>query len=913
MRTDQAITVLRSAYRPPHYLVDTISLEFDLRPDDTRVRATSRLRRLDPDSGTTPLLLDGEALELLNIRINGRDLEPQEYRLTDTGLEVLNPPLMFELCIDTRINPQANTSLSGLYRSNGNFFTQCEAQGFRRITFYPDRPDVMARFQVTVRADRNACPVLLSNGNLLNQGACPEGSDADGIDRSGWHWACWDDPFPKPSYLFALVAGQLVATESRIQTRSGRQALLQVWVEPGNEDKTHHAMGALERSLRWDEDRYGLELDLERFMIVAVSDFNMGAMENKGLNIFNTRYVFAHPRLATDPDFLAVEAVVAHEYFHNWTGNRVTCRDWFQLTLKEGLTVFRDQQFSADMMAAQCTSAEAAASARAVKRINDVRVLRTAQFAEDAGPMAHPIRPDAYQEINNFYTVTVYEKGAEVIRMLHTLAGERGFRRGIDLYFQRHDGQAVTCDDFMAAIADANGLDLSQFGRWYSQAGTPRVSITSRWDAQHHEFYLHIEQSCPPTPGQAHKQPFQIPLALGLVGPDGRDLPLTAADEATQRHLRASDIPGSVLIDLRDARLTLRFGKVHVQPVVSAARGFSAPIIIEIDINDEQLEHLASYDSDPFNRWEASHRLALGCIRDVMGGASARDRCAALIRVWARTLDDGALDPAYKDLVLSLPAEGYIAEQIDIIDPLALRRARQAVRSLIATSLDERWRSCVEKLTDQGPWQGNTQAIGRRALRNNALSWWVEGGTPEAARYAQAQFETAHNMTDRMGALTALMRVSGPVRQQALNRFESDYAQEPLVMDKWFSIQASAHRLPDDPAVLTQVLTLLRHPAFSIRNPNKVRALITTFCTQNLAEFHAPDGSGHVFWADQVLALDAINPQVAARLARALDRWRRYTPELQHSMQQSLHRVSGHTGLSRDVAEIVSKALADPA
>ncbi len=941
MRTDQPVTIRRVDYTPPAFLVDEVRLELDLDPDDTRVRARLRLRRnpAHPD-GDAPLVLNGEHLSLVDLRLDGRPLAPDRFTLDGDTLAVPAMPDRFELSTVSRIAPAANTSLSGLYVSNDNFFTQCEAEGFRRITWFPDRPDVMARYTVTLRAPRERCPVLLSNGNLVASGDC-DPRDPDGADRDGWHWATWEDPFPKPSYLFALVAGNLVATEHRLSTRSGREVLLQVWVEPGNEDRTGHAMASLVRAIRWDEERFGLELDLDRFMIVAVDDFNMGAMENKGLNIFNTKYVFANPRIATDQDFAAIESVVGHEYFHNWTGNRVTCRDWFQLTLKEGLTVFRDQEFSADVLAARSSTPAAAASARAVKRIEDVRVLRAAQFPEDAGPMAHPIRPDSYQEINNFYTVTVYEKGAEVIRMLQTLVGRDGFRRGMDLYFARHDGQAVTCDDFVAAIADANGVALDRFGRWYSQAGTPRVRATGHYDAQARRYRLELEQHCPPSPGQPVKLPLHIPLALGLVGADGRDCDLRIS-ELPVSELPVSELPISgrpvsgppaagprdgsprplaaridrdaractAILELTEARHAFVFDGLDAPPVPSLARNLSAPVTVEFDYTDAQLAFLAAHDSDPFNRWEAAQRLAVGGVLAIVAGVDPAAGGAPLADVLRRLLQDDSLDPAFRDQLFLLPSEGFIAEQLAVVDPVALREARNALRSAVARTLAPLWAPTCAGLRDHAPYSPEPAAAGRRALRNTALAWWVETRAPEAVATAVAQFERADNMTDRAGALQALLRIPGPQREAALAGFAREFAGEPLVLDKWFSMQATMHRHAGEPPVLDRVRALLGHPAFSVRNPNRVRALIGSFCNGNLAEFHAADGSGYAFWREQVLAIDALNPQVAARLARALDRWRKFTPDRQAAMHAALEQVAAHGPLSADVREIVGKALA---
>ncbi|MFT4103438.1 MAG: aminopeptidase N [Burkholderiaceae bacterium] len=883
MRTDQGLVIQRSDYRPWPFAIDRVALAFDLDPAATRVTTEARVRRVGaPDAA---LELAGDGPTLLEVRIDGRPLAPDAFTCDASLLRIARVPDTFTLTVVTRIDPSANTTLMGLYVSNGNYFTQCEAEGFRRITFFPDRPDVMTRYTVTIRADEAACPVLLSNGNLVAQGDCD--------DRPGWHWARWEDPFPKPSYLFALVAGRFAAREERIKTGSGRDALLQVWVEPGNEDKTGHAMQSLIHAIRWDEQRFGLELDLERFMIVAVGDFNMGAMENKGLNIFNTKYVFANPRIATDADFANIEAVVGHEYFHNWTGNRVTCRDWFQLTLKEGLTVFRDQEFSADMLAASAADEAAARSARAVKRIEDVRTLRSVQFPEDAGPMAHPIRPDSYQEINNFYTVTVYEKGAEVIRMLQTLVGRDGFRKGIDLYFARHDGQAVTCDDFVAAIADANQRDLTVFGRWYSQAGTPQLRIDGHYDAAARRYRLDVRQTCAPSPGQPAKLPFHVPLAVGLIGPDGRDL-----------------LPATRVLDLTQAEQQFVFDGIDEEPVPSLLRDFSAPVVVEYPYTTAQLAFLAAHDSDPFNRWEAIQRLATDCVLRVLAGAELPAQAGALVDVLRATIEDESLDPAYREQMLILPTEGFTAEQLPVVDPAAVRQARNALRRHIGQRLLELWRGLHARLAPTGPYSPDPVQAGRRGLRNAALGFWIDSGDPAAQAAALAQYRAADNMTDRLAAMQGLVNSPSADRELVLADFAVTFADEPLAMDKWFMLQAAAHRQPGDAPVLARVRTLLEHPAFSIRNPNKVRALIGSFCNGNLAEFHAADGSGYAFWREQVLRLDPINPQEAARLARALDRWRKFTPDRRQAMKAAIEQVAAAPGLSADVAEIVTKALA---
>jgi aminopeptidase N len=910
MDMDPNRTIHRLDYTPPAWLAERIDLELDLDPRRTVVTAATRYRR-NPAAGAGPLVLDGESLELLEIAVDGTPLRDGDYDCGPATLSITRAlPEAFELRVVTAIAPDANTALMGLYVSNGNFFTQCEAEGFRRITWFQDRPDVMARYRVTLRADRERFPVLLSNGNLVDQGDAPAA-----VDGAARHYAVWDDPFPKPSYLFAVVAGRLAATERTLRTRSGREVLLQVWVEPGNEDRTGHAMQSLVEAIRWDEERFGLELDLDRFMIVAVGDFNMGAMENKGLNVFNTKYVFATPRLATDLDFANVESVVGHEYFHNWTGNRVTCRDWFQLTLKEGLTVFRDQEFSADRMAAESDSPAAAASARAVKRIEDVRLLRAAQFPEDAGPMAHPIRPDAYQEINNFYTVTVYEKGAEVIRMLQTLVGREGFRRGMDLYFERHDGQAVTCDDFVAAVADANGRDLSQFSRWYAQAGTPRLAVSGRHDPAARSFTLEVVQSCPPD--AAGRVPvLHVPLAVGLLDAQGRDLPLRLAGGGAGESALAAQgdpsaqAPRTLVLELTGPRQSFVFTGVDAPVVPSLLRDFSAPVVIDYRYEDRELAFLAAHDSDPFNRWEATQRLAVGAVLRALDGEDPARAASTLVEAFRRTLGDETLDPAFRELVVTLPGEGVVAEQLAVVDPARLREARDALRMRLARELEADWSGAFARMRDSGPWRADRSAAARRALKNVALGYWTLAGAAEAREAAAAQFAAADNMTDRQAALQALVSGAAPQRDAALAAFATEFGDEPLAMDKWLTIQATMHRAPGEPPVLERVRALMSHPAFSIRNPNRVRALVGSFCSGNLAEFHATDGSGYAFWAEQVAALDALNPQVAARIARALDRWRKFTPERQAAMRAALETLSGREGLSGDVREIVGKALA---
>ncbi len=882
MRTDTSPAIYRKDYTPPSHWVRTVEMGFDLDPSATRVATRITFER-NAESAERTLTLFGEELELVQLRLNGKPLDSHSYQLAEGVLRIPSVPDNIVLEIETLIRPDRNTSLMGLYVSNGNFFTQCEAEGFRKITYFPDRPDVMAKYKVMLRADKKKYPVLLSNGNLIEEGDLGDGR----------HYALWEDPFKKPSYLFALVAGDLVCQQETIKLKSGRDALLQVWVEDGNLDKTQHAMDSLINSIRWDEQRFGLELDLDRFMIVAVGDFNMGAMENKGLNIFNTKYVLANPRIATDVDYANIEAVVGHEYFHNWTGNRVTCRDWFQLSLKEGLTVFRDQEFSADMLGTD--------SGRAVKRIDDVRVLRQAQFPEDAGPMAHPVRPDSFVEISNFYTVTIYEKGSEVVRMYQTLFGRDGFRKGMDLYFERHDGQAVECDDFRAAMADANGRDLTQFERWYSQAGTPRVVAQTKYDEAAQSFEITLSQSCPPTPGQDTKLPFHIPVAIGLLNSKGEDMPLSlegARGSAT-----------TVVLELTTNEQTFRFRDVKEKPVPSILRNFSAPVVLEYDYSDDELAFLMAHDSDAFNRWEAGQRLAsrrlLALTVQAQSGNGMRTD-AALSDSFSVTLNNERLDPAFREIALTLPAESVIAEQMDQIDPQAIHTARRFLRRSLAQTMRADLERTYRQNDNDGPYSPDAASSGKRGLKNLALSYLGEIDDASAHALMQAQYDKANNMTDRMAALAALANSQAFSRADALARFYSDFEQEPLVVDKWFSLQAMA-RTTD----VAAIRALMKHPAFSLKNPNRARSLIFSFCNGNPSRFHAVDGSGYAFWAEQVIALDALNPQVAARLARSLDRWRKYTPSLREKMRAALKEVANTPKLSKDLKEVITKSLAD--
>jgi aminopeptidase N len=881
MRDPNPQAILLKDYAPPPFLIDTVDLDVDVREASATVRARLAVRR-NPAAkdGKAPLVLDGRHLELVSVAIDGRALGAAEYALDDEQLRIGAAPEAFTLETVVRFDPWKNTRLEGLYASKDGLFTQCEAQGFRCITYFIDRPDVMARYTVTLHADKERFPRLLANGNLVGSGE----------EQDGRHWAKWEDPFPKPSYLFAMVAARLDLLEDKFTTRSGRGALLQVYVEPGKLDQAGFTMHALKKAMQWDEEVFGLELDLERFMIVAVGDFNMGAMENKGLNIFNTKYVLARPDTATDEDYFLIDKVVAHEYFHNWTGNRVTCRDWFQLSLKEGLTVFRDQEYSADEYS------------RAVARIQDVRDLRSRQYPEDAGPMAHPVRPDSYVEINNFYTATVYDKGAEVVRMMHTLIGKEAFRRGMDLYFQRHDGQAVTCDDFAKAMEDASGADLGQFRRWYSQSGTPVVECRGEYDAAARTYTLTVRQSCAPTPGQAEKLPFHIPLAVGLVGADGADFALRLQGEDAA--------PGSTrVLDLRAAEQRFVFIDVPDRPVASLLRGFSAPVVLRFDAPDSDLTHLMAHDSDAFNRWEAGQVLAS---RVILAGAAALragkpfEVPAAYVEAIGRMLANASRDPAFAAECLTLPLESFLAEQMDVADPDAIHAARNRLRRDLAERYRTRFEGAFRHFSVTGPYSPDATAAGRRALRNTALGYLMAIDDSTARALTFLEYRRPENMTDAMAALECLANSAGAERDRALGMFYEKWKDEALVVDKWFRVQATSEL----PGTLDRAHALMKHPAFDIRNPNRARSVLHAFAMSNPVHFHAADGSGYRFIAEQVVALDRINPQIASRLARSFDRWKKYDAQRQAHARAALEAVRGAEGLSNDVGEVVTRALA---
>ncbi len=877
MRTEQARPVRLQDYRSPDWLVDEVRLDVSLHPTESRVTSELRLRP-NPDNAPAPLVLDGDGLTLASVRIDGRALPDADFAATPDRLTIAQPPQRpFTLTIETLVDPSANTQLMGLYRSSNTYCTQCEAEGFRRITYFPDRPDVMAIYTTRIEADKAQAPVLLANGNLVESGDLP----------AGRHYAVWHDPFPKPSYLFAMVGGTLACVEDEFITMSGRKVTLQIYVEPGKEDRCGYAMDALKRSMRWDEEAFGREYDLDIFMIVAVSDFNMGAMENKGLNVFNDRYVLASPETAVDGDFAAIEAIIAHEYFHNWTGNRITCRDWFQLCLKEGLTVYRDQEFSADMRS------------RAVERIGDVRNLRTHQFVEDAGPLAHPVRPELYHEINNFYTTTIYEKGAEVVRMLRVLLGREAFRKGMDLYFDRHDGEAATIEQFVRCFADVSGRDLSQFMRWYSQAGTPDVVADGQYDSAAQTYRLQLSQSLAPTPGQPVKQPMVIPLKLGLVGADGADLPLKVGGK-----------PAADVLTLTESSQTIVYEDVPERPVLSINREFSAPVKLTTNLSAEDLRRLAASDSDAFNRWQAVQTLAtrlllknVGLVRN--GASMVLDD--GLLAALGAILSDTRLEPAFISLALGMPTEADIAREVGRdVDPDANFAARAHLRSAIGGALAAKLAATYDTLTSTAPYSPDAASAGRRSLRNASLDLLASTGEATAIARAMSQYQRADNMTDRMAALATLSLQDRPERAEALQDFGKRYESDPLIIDKWLGLQA----MIPEAGTLARVRSLTTHPAFSMNNPNRVRALIGSFAHGNATQFNRADGAGYDFIADAVLTLDTKNPQVAARLATAFRSWRALESARRVKAEAALQRIADASTLSADVRDIVSRALA---
>jgi len=880
MRTEEPRPVRLEDYRPPDWLVDTVTLNVSLDPSATRVQSLLYLKPNPEAEAPAPLTLEGDGLHLVSVRLNGALLQAGEFVATSERLTIPQPPnAPFRLEIETIVDPSANTQLMGLYRSNATYCTQCEAEGFRRITYFPDRPDVMATYTTRIEADKAEAPILLSNGNLTESGEVPGGKR---------HYAVWHDPFPKPSYLFALVGGDLACVEDIFVTRSGRKVTLRIYVEHGREDRCGYAMDALKRSMQWDEQVFGCEYDLDIFMIVAVSAFNMGAMENKGLNIFNDKYVLADAETATDEDFARIEAIIAHEYFHNWTGNRITCRDWFQLCLKEGLTVFRDQEFTADTRS------------RAVKRIADVRNLRMRQFVEDAGPLAHSVRPVLYREINNFYTATVYEKGAEIVRMVKTWIGDDAFRRGMDLYFSRHDGRAATVEEFIQCFADVSGRDFSQFLRWYTQAGTPQVAANGSYDEAARTYRLDLVQKTPSTPGQPHKQPKVIPLALGLVGRDGNDYPLVTHDDgAVERGV----------VTLTQSEQSFTFRDIPARPVLSLNRNFSAPINLAANLSADDECFLAAHDSDAFNRWQALQSLAMNRLKSdvaalLKGETPPED--PHLLGAIAALFENAALEPAFIALAIALPAEAEIAREIGRdVDPDAIFAARTHLRALIGRRFGETLTARYAALGDEGPYRPDAAGAGRRTLRNACLLLLAATAEKSAIARAAGQYRAADNMTDRMGALAALAINDSPERAQALADFQARYEADPLVIDKWFSLQAT---IPE-PATLDRVKGLMTHHAFSLRNPNRVRALIGAFAHANPTQFNRADGAGYDFVADTIIALNEQNPQVAARLAISFESWRALEPGRRGKAESALRRVAKTPALSRDVSDIVQRTL----
>ncbi|OZG74006.1 aminopeptidase N [Hahella sp. CCB-MM4] len=872
MKESQPRTIYLKDYRPPNFIIDETHLRFQLYEDGARVTSHLHIRR-NPEAVDfqNVLRLDGVELELQHLVLDGRELQSNEYQLDDEGITLERLPKAFVLNVVTWIKPQENTCLEGLYRSSSMFCTQCEAEGFRRITYYLDRPDVMSKFTTTIEAEKARYPVLLSNGNPIENG--------ESEDR---HWMTWEDPFKKPCYLFALVAGDLKYVESHYKTMSGRNVQLRIYVEPHDLEKCDHAMDSLKRSMKWDEEVYGREYDLDIFNIVAVSDFNMGAMENKGLNIFNSSCVLANPKTATDATFQRVEAIVAHEYFHNWSGNRVTCRDWFQLSLKEGFTVFRDSEFSADM------------HSHAVKRVEDVNLLRTAQFAEDGGPMAHSVRPDSYMEISNFYTLTVYEKGAEVVRMLHTLLGAEKFREGTDLYFERHDGQAVTTDDFVACMEEVSQRDLSQFRRWYTQSGTPRVSVTDEYDEERQQYRLTVKQSCPPTPGQDVKEPFHIPMKLGLVGDDGKDI----------------SIPhDNGVIEITDSEQSFDFQDIPSRPVPSLFRHFSAPVKIDYSYSRDQLRFLMSHDSDGFNRWDAGQRLATGVLNDMAEAARAGNQISvdqAYLEAFSSVLGDRGDDYPMLAKMMAVPTLSFLAEQSDTIYVDALVAAREGLQQRLVdefeTAIVERYQELAKSCDNAGT---DSRSMGTRSYKNALLMLLASGNGKMLDELAYEQFSKAENMTDELSALAALVTANSPQATTALDSFYQRWHKDALVMESWFSVQAGSEAFGS----LAKIEQLTGHPLFSEKNPNKVRSVVGVFAGQNWKQFHQADVSGYEFLADWILKLNKLNPQIASRLVTPLTRWKRFESSRSDAMKSSLERIAREPALSKDVYEVVSKSL----
>ena len=868
-------------YLVPDYLVDNVALYFDLGRAETTVRSVLSMRR-NPLGQGGDCVLDGEKLTLKSIKIDGRELQGNEYLRTDKALLISKVPEQFDLEIEVLIHPDKNTALEGLYHSGRLLCTQCEAEGFRRITYYPDRPDIMAIFTVSIEAEKADWPIMLSNGNLEQKGQL----------ENGRHWVSWHDPHPKPSYLFALVAGDLHIQKDSFVTTSGRKVALEIYVDVENSHKCDHALMSLKQAMKWDEERYGREYDLDIFMIVAVNDFNMGAMENKGLNIFNSACVLASPETATDRDYYRIQSIVGHEYFHNWSGNRVTCRDWFQLSLKEGFTVLRDQQFSADMNSA------------AVQRIEDVNQLRSMQFSEDAGPMSHPVRPASFIEISNFYTVTIYEKGAEVVGMIKTIVGDIGFRKGTDLYFDRHDGQAVTTDDFVKAIEDANRVDLTQFKRWYSQAGTPQLSIATEYDSTGQRYTLTINQHCEATPGQRHKEAFHIPVALGLLDKKGNIIQMQLDGEA------ASNVSETRILSVKESKQQFVFINVPSEPVLSFLRGFSAPVKVNLPRTNKELTFLMANDSDSFCQWDAGQQLLINVLLQLAektSKGSALSLPTELVEQFGKLLKRGLSSPALAAKMLELPSENYLAGKKKPADVDAIHIARSYMKRELALSLKEDFSILYTALNTTDKYQFDAAEMAKRSLKNICLDYLVSTGDPMQAQRCLKQMKQSDNMTDTMSGLAVLVEHQGPEREHALRAFYEQWKGDRQVVDKWLAVQAQSS-LKD---TLLRVKSLMSHPAFNITNPNNVRSLIGQFCRNNAVNFHAIDGSGYQFLVEQILILDKLNPQIASRQMGAFNSWQQYDKRRQGMMRAALEKIAKQTDLSADVYEIVTKYLAD--
>ncbi|MBU0480849.1 MAG: aminopeptidase N [Proteobacteria bacterium] len=868
-------------YRKPPFLISKVELVFELGDACTLVRSRLHVSRNPAAAGPDipDLQLNGREIIPVDLAINGTLLGEDEYLVADEKLTIYSPPAEFVLEQQNRVYPEKNTALEGLYRSGTKLCTQCEAEGFRRITWYLDRPDVLATFTVTLIGDPARYPVVLANGNLVEKGEMPDGR----------HFAVWHDPYPKPSYLFALVAGDLVLIEDHFTTMSGRKVALQFYVEAHNRERCGHALASLQKAFAWDEKTFGLEYDLDQYMVVAADDFNMGAMENKGLNVFNSKYVLASPELATDADYEAIEAVIAHEYFHNWTGNRVTCRDWFQLSLKEGLTVFRDQEFSADM------------TSRPVKRITDVQMLRSRQFPEDNGPMAHAVRTGSYIEINNFYTLTVYEKGAELVRMVHTLVGAENFRKGLNLYLARHDGSAATVEDFVAAMAEAGGRELGHFMRWYDQGGTPRLDISGEYDPEGQTFTLNVHQSCPPTPGQPHKDPLHIPLRVGLLDRQGREMEL---------HLAGAPTSGgtSLLLEIHDRQENFVFTGISGRPVPSLLRDFSAPVIMNYDYADGDLALLFAADPDPFAKWEAGQQLAvrqlLAMIDTLQAGREPTIPAHVLDSFGAILAACNELDPPFLALLLALPSEEYLAERMEVVDVEAIHQARKIFRVSIARRFRSEFLAMYKKFRCTEPYRYDPVLAGERQLKNTCLAYLCALGE-EFEELCSSQYYQSDNMTDRLVALRLAVHGEFAAGGELVRDFEQRWGKEPLVMDKWLAIQATAPQ----PGTLQKVRGLMEHPAFSMKNPNRVRALLGAFAMSNPLSFNAADGAGYAFMAEQIMALDTLNPQIAARMAGSFSRMRRFDRLRQELMQNQLKKIRACADISKDLCEVVAKIL----